>query len=343
MKKIRIGVLMGGPSAEREISLVTGKAVCENLDKEKYEVLPIEMSKDGKLLVDKKYFLELNNKKIGQAEVGKELINLESKVMDGEDKIDIVFIAMHGTYGEDGCVQGMLEGLGMPYTGSRVLASALAMNKARSADIYRQHGLTTPNFIEFSTKKWKKESKEIIERIKNEIKLPVVIKPVDQGSSVGTFLVKKEEELVNSITSSFIYTKQVMAQEYIMGKELTCGVLEKDGEIFATPVTEIIANAGEFYDLASKYDEGGSTHICPAELDEQTTKKMQGVALKAHKILGCRGMSRTDVFLTKDGKLHIIETNTIPGMTPTSLLPEGAGKAGIGFDEMLDLIIKASL
>jgi D-alanine-D-alanine ligase len=340
-KKIRVGVLMGGPAAEREISLVTGKAVCENLDKKKYEVLPIEMSKKGQLFLNNKYYFKLNNYN-KKTKVNKELISLENKV-GSKNKIDMIFIAMHGPYGEDGCVQGMLESLGIKYTGSGVLASAIGMNKAKAAEIYQQNNLTTPKYVDFTNKEWKQNKQRLIKEIKNKIKFPLVIKPVDQGSSVGTYLVKKEKDLANKINSSFLYSKWIMAQKFIKGREMTCGVIEKNGENIATPVTEIIANAGEFYDLASKYDAGGSTHVCPAKISTSITKKIQDIALKAHRTLGCRGMSRTDVFVGNDKKLYVIETNTIPGMTPTSLLPEAVGKMGIDFTKMLDLIIKASL
>ncbi|NQU83830.1 MAG: D-alanine--D-alanine ligase [Parcubacteria group bacterium] len=341
-KKLKIGVLMGGPSAEREISLLTGKAICKNLDKKKYQVLPIEMTKKGELLADKQYFLEKNKLPL---ELGSKVLipTLQSDLNKSKEGVDLVFIAMHGPIGEDGCIQGMLESMGIPYTGSGVLPSVLAMNKAKSAEIYKQNGLLTPDYFDFTKKEWQKSRGEIIKKIKTKIKIPIIIKPVDQGSSVGIYLVKQEKDLANAVDSSFLTSNWIMAQEFIDGDESTCGILEKNGEPFATPVTKIIANKGDFYDLASKYDDGGSTHICPAPFNKNITKKIQEIALKAHRILGCRGMSRTDVFVSKDKKLYVIETNTIPGMTSVSLLPEAAGKMGIDFFEMLDLIIKASI
>jgi len=331
---------MGGPSAEREISLVSGKAVCDNLDKDKYTILPIEISKQGKFFLDNNFYKQLNTSS-EKKNNKKELISFDNQLTN--KKVDMMFIALHGPYGEDGCIQGMLESFGIKYTGSGVLASALAMNKAKTFEIYQQNGFNVANQVDFKIKDWQKNKAEIIKRIKTKIKFPVVIKPVDQGSSVGIYIVKKEKDLVDKINSSFLYTKWVIAQEFIKGREVTCGVLEKNDQEFTTSVTEIISNAGEFYDLASKYEDGGSTHICPAELNKTITKKIQELTLKAHQILGCKAMSRTDFFVTKTGKIFVIETNTIPGMTSTSLLPEAAGKMGISFSKMLDLIIKASL
>lgn len=341
-KKLKIGVIYGGPSHERPVSLVTGKAICENLDKKKYEILPIEISKDGKFFLDTQYFLLLNedNK---QTSKNNELISVEKGLEYKNEKIDVAFIALHGTYGEDGCLQGMLELNNIKYTGSNVTASATAMNKAITAQIYKANGLDIPKYLDFTKREWGKDKAKILKTIKNQVKLPCVLKPVDQGSSFGVFLCKKTVDLEKIILKTFKYSNWIMAQEFIDGTEATCGVLEKNHESFALPPTEIVANAGEFYDYKSKYADGGSTHYCPARFDKKTTNKIQEIALKAHRALGCRGMSRTDVFVTPDKKIYLIETNTIPGMTPTSLLPEAAGKIGIKFSKMLDLIIKASL
>ncbi|MFA5174869.1 MAG: D-alanine--D-alanine ligase [Patescibacteria group bacterium] len=324
-KKIKIGVLMGGPSTEREVSFVTGKAVCDNLDKNKYQIFPIEMSKSGE------FFLLKNEKK--------ELFD----IFKNKKKFDIIFIAMHGAYGEDGCAQGMLQTLGIRYTGSGVLASAVGMDKIKSNELYKIGGLSVPKFIYFNKNEWKKSKDETLEKIKIKIGMPVVIKPVDQGSSVGVFIIKEEKEIKKAVEAAFKYSNFIMAQAFVKGEEATCGVLESGGEPFALPPTRIKANIGEFYDYKSKYKTGGSTHICPADFSSEINKKIQEMAVKAHKILGCRGMSRTDFIVSEDEKIYVLETNTIPGMTPMSLLPEAAGKAGIGFTEMLNLIVKASL
>lgn len=322
-KKLKVAVLMGGPSAEREVSLITGKAVFNNLDRKKYSPTLVEMAKDGSFWLNKKRKLDLQNK--------------DRKLFD------IIFIALHGSPGEDGGVQGMLESLGIKYTGSGVLASALAMNKVYSAQIYFANSLPHPEFIHFTKDGWRRDANKIIEDAINKIGFPLVIKPVDQGSAVGVSIIKSKEEIKKSIDKIIKKFPWLMAQKFIKGREATCGVLEKDGQAMALPPTHILPNLGEFYDYKSKYSSGGSTHICPADFGEAVNGQIQNLALRAHKTLDCRGMSRTDIFVGEDKKLYILETNTIPGMTPTSLFPEAAAKAGIDFNVVLDYIIKASL
>lgn len=342
MEKIKVGVIYGGSSSEREVSLITGRAICENLDTKKYIVSGIEMDKQSRFW--------LKGKK------GKRLVDFVNK---DRKKFDIIFIALHGAPGEDGSLQGMLDTLGIKYTGCGVLASAIAMNKVYAAQIYMINGLPHPEFIHFKKDGWKNYKKDILKDISETVGYPAVVKPVDQGSAVGVSIVKNEGDLVVAIDKTIKKFPWLMVQEFIKGQEATCGVLEKKGEIFALPPTHIIANASEFYDYKSKYSKGGSTHICPADFTSEINEQLQHLALLAHKALQCRGMSRTDIFVADEkeescncdshqgrhghNKLYIIETNTIPGMTPTSLLPEAAEKAGIKFDEMLDLIIKASL
>lgn len=325
-KKLKVAVLYGGPSAEREISLVTGKAIFDNLDREKYVPTLVEMTKDSRFVI--------------KAKGKKRVLDIQNK---DRKLFDLYFVALHGTFGEDGAVQGMLESLGIRYTGSRVLASALAMDKVRAGDMYRAYGLPTPPFIPFGRSEWKSGSEEIIKEINTEIKYPVVIKPSDQGSAVGVSIVKNKAELRSVIEKTLKMFPNLMAQKFIKGKEGTCGVLEIKRELHALPPTHIIANFDEFYDYKSKYKPGGSTHVCPADFPPEVNEKMQELAVAAHQVLGCRGMSRTDIFYADDGALWIIETNTIPGMTPMSLLPEAAEKAGISFSKMLDFIIEASL
>jgi D-alanine-D-alanine ligase len=260
-----------------------------------------------------------------------------------KSKFDIIFIAMHGTLGEDGGVQGMLETLGVKYTGPGVLSSALAMNKVFAAEVYLANDLPHPDFVHFKKDGWKRSPDKIINDIVSKVGFPMVIKPVDQGSAVGVSKVKSHDELRRVIDKTIKSFPWLIAQKFIKGKEATCGVLEKDNQVMALPPTHILPNLGEFYDYKSKYSTGGSTHICPADFGDIINQQIQNLAVMAHKALDCRGMSRTDIFVGDDKKLYILETNTIPGMTPTSLFPEAAAKAGISFSKMLDYIIEASL
>lgn len=317
---------MGGPSAEREVSLVTGNAVFNNLDRKKYFPVLVEMTKEGIFIAKKdgrKIILDLQNK--------------------DRKKFDLIFIALHGAPGENGGVQGMLESLNIKYTGSGVLASALAMNKVYSAQIFAANGLPYPEFIHFKKDGWKHNADKILADAETKIGFPLVIKPVDQGSAVGVSIIKSKDKLKKIIDKTIKKFPWLMAQKFISGHEATCGVLEINGAPTALPPTHILPNFGEFYDYNSKYQAGGSRHICPADFSAEINGQIQKLAIMAHKALGCRGMSRTDIFVAGDDKLYIIETNTIPGMTPTSLFPEAAAKAGIDFCRMLKYIISASL
>src|SRR3989339_875243 len=307
MSKLKIGVLYGGPSSEREISLLTGKAVFNNLDRAKYLPSLIEMTKDNKFILISK------NKKRAVDFVGKD-----------RKLFDIIFIALHGSPGEDGSVQGMFETLGIKYTGPNTLSSALCMNKVYAGLMYQVGKLPHPEFIDITAKYWKKFKKEILKAINSQVGYPCVVKPVDQGSAVGVSIIKTEEDLIKAVNKTIKTFPWLMAQRFIKGQEATCGVLEKKGEAMALPPTHILPQLGKFYDFK-----------------EEINKQMQDYAIKAHLALSCRGMSRTDLFLSDDGKVYVIETNTIPGMTATSLFPEAAAKAGIPFVKMLDLIIEA--
>lgn len=325
-KKLKVAVLMGGPSSEREVSLITGKAIFENLDRKKYAPVLVEMTKEGKFIVKK-----------GSKKIVLDLQNKQRKLFD------LIFIALHGSPGEDGGVQGMLESLQIKYTGPKVLASALAMNKVYSAQIFAANGLPYPDFIHFKKDGWRNQTDKIMAEAENKVGFPLVIKPVDQGSAVGVSVVKSRADLKKIIDKTIKKFSWLMAQKFISGQEATCGVLEINKTPTALPPTHILPNLGEFYDYKSKYQTGGSQHICPADFSAEINEQIQKLAIMAHKALGCRGMSRTDIFVADDKKLHILETNTIPGMTPTSLFPEAAAKAGVDFSQMLDYIVKASL
>lgn len=324
-RKLKIGVIYGGSSAERAVSLVTGQAIINNFDKKKYVVTPVEMTTDNR------FFIKAKN---------------AGRYLDffGADRrrFDLVFLALHGTPGEDGTVQGLFQCAGVPHTGSDVLASAVAMNKVFSGQLYEAHGLPTPPFIHLKKAGWKKYRRAAL-RDARKLGFPLVVKPVDQGSAVGVSIVKNERDLITALDATFKKFSWLMVQKFIKGQEATCGVLEIKGNLKALPPTRIIPNLGSFYDYRSKYKPGGSTHVCPADFPKSVNKRIQELALKAHRALRCRGMSRTDIFYATDGKLWIIETNTIPGMTPTSLFPEAAAKAGISFPRMLDYIVGSAI
>lgn len=325
-KKIRVAVLMGGRSPEHEVSLATGRGIVEQLNPQKYEALPIVISKDGTKwqLVNKTKFLQ--NLSPTRVEKSIELVNPQGL----EERVDAVFIAMHGPYGEDGAVQGMLELLGVPYTGSGVLASALGMDKVASRKIWQQDGLPTiPYYIV--------RRKKDLASVAAKFKFPFVLKPADQGSSVGVSIVNSKKDFSEAWKEASGFGGEVIAEPFMDGMEVTCGVLGNEVP-YALPPVEIVPVSDTFYSYKAKYEEGGSEHIIPPRLSKPILKKIQDLAVRAFMSLGCRGFARVDMFVVGK-KTYISEINTIPGLTPTSLLPDEAKAAGISYSELLDLII----
>jgi len=335
---------MGGPSAEHEVSLATGREVLANLDSKKYVALPVTITKTGQWLLPSDG--DKATKKIGPKDTRVLTRMLAAAIGDiAAHKADVVFVALHGKYGEDGIVQGLLEALGMPYTGSGVLASALGMDKPRSLAVFREAGLAVPDFQVMQEINLRKNRNAVVQKLVQRFSLPLVIKPANHGSSVGVSIVKKIGDMARAIREAGKYSNRIIIQRFIRGRELTCGVLERPGEkLQALPPIEIIPKLAGFYDYQSKYADQGSDHIIPPPgMKPSMIKKIQDAAFRAHSAIGCSGMSRSDFILSEDGKLYILEINTIPGMTATSLLPQAAAAAGIPFPRLLNTIIRSAL
>jgi D-alanine--D-alanine ligase len=307
MRKINLAVLMGGMSSEHEISLISGQNVLNYLNKEKYNITPIVISKKGE------WWVNDAKKTIDEALKG----------------IDVVFNALHGEYGEDGKIQGLLDCFSIKYTGSGVLASALGMDKIKSKELFERGGILTPKHTIL------KRGEDFNKKFRGKL----VVKPASLGSSVGISIVEKGEDLKKAIDKAFEHCDTVIIEEYIQGRETTCGIIDdfRGQEYFALPITEIIPPPGRFFDYEVKYD-GSTQEITPARIDKNLTKKIQDLAIKAHQILGCKGYSRVD-FIIRGNKIYILEANTLPGLTKESLLPKAAKAAGIEFAELLDIIV----
>jgi D-alanine-D-alanine ligase len=306
-KQTRIGVLYGGLSSEREVSLISGKNCFEALQRLGYE---------NAVLID-----------VGH-DIAKKLI---------EEKVEVAYIALHGKYGEDGCIQGLLELVGIPYTGCRVAASALTMNKALTKSVLKDAGLPVIRSVVIKGGTVNGKPIEI------PLQYPVMVKPINEGSSIGMSKVNKPEDLKEALTTAFKYADEVMIEEYVLGKSLTVGVVEVDEIPKVTPILELRPTKSEWYDLEAKYTEGGTEFILPAELTEATTLAIQEATLKAHVAAGCRGMSRIDFVVDGDNKFYILEINTIPGMTPLSDLPAQAKAMGISYESLVECILKTAL
>jgi len=307
MGKRRVALIAGGWSREREISLKSGEFVYKNLDKAKYQVERYDPRSD--------------------------LVRL---IHDSKN-IDIALIFLHGKKGEDGCMQGFLDLLDLPYVGSGVLASSLAMNKPVSKELFRSVGLTVPQEMLLS----KDRECDPVE-ILSVLGKPVVIKPAAEGSSIGLNICATREELAAAMEETFAMSSQIIAEEYIEGREVSCGVIG-NSEPEALPVIEIIPQKEHrFFSYTAKYVPGESKEICPATLSDVVSKKIQAYALKAHSVLGCRGFSRSDMIVTGND-VYLLETNTIPGMTENSLFPLAVRTAGLTVSQFLDRLIELAL
>lgn len=307
MKKIRLALIAGGTSGERDVSLKGAAEAEQTLSKEKYELIRYDPATD-----------------------------LARLAADAE-QLDAAFILLHGIHGEDGTVQGMLELLGIPYQGSGVLGSALAMDKNLAKTMYRLHGLPVAA--------WQMASREHIAdpaALLTELCLPVVVKPVRQGSSLGMSVVREADRLSAALASAFKHDSRVMVEEFIRGREITVGVIGND-ELMPLPLVEVIPDAKyDFFDYEAKYRPGATQEVCPAEVDDSIRDKAQQYGVMAHQALQLRGYSRTDM-IVRDEEIFLLETNTIPGMTPTSLLPQAAAQAGLDFSALLDRLISLAV
>lgn len=339
--KKKVAVLMGGKTPEYEISLISGREVVANLPK-KYRALPIVISRNGSKwqLIKKEVLLKALDNPLAllgtenEPEFGKK--SKLVKINDMAAMVDVVFIAMHGPFGEDGIVQGALELAGIPYTGPGVLASALSMDKLRFRKIMKAEGISIPGYVSLR----KNEPKTKV--YKQLGKPPFFVKPNDQGSSVGMSLVRRKKDLGKAIKLAFKYSDIVLVDEYIKGLEITCAILGNNDPI-PLPLVEIIPLKEDYFDYDSKYTDGGAEEIAPARIPKKLTSQVQTVAIGIYKAIGCKGFSRVD-FILKDNRWPVVlEINTIPGLTPMSLLPKAAEAGGISYDVLLDKIIKYAI
>jgi len=333
MSKLKVAVLMGGNSSERDISLWTGRQIVEALDPAKYTIYALDTA-TGRKLLDGSYAVgELTYRHGNELTPINSLIELP--LADDNSKPDVVFIALHGPGGEDGTVQGMLEVLNLPYTGSKVLASALAMDKAMTKRVLTAGGIRMPADITL------KGADDIRRSELRSITLPLVIKPNTQGSTIGMTVVRDLDDLDAALEKAFDLDNTVILEQFVEGVEISVPVLGND-ILEVLPAVEILPKSG-FYDYEAKYTAGATEEICPARLSAAVSEEAARLAQLSHELLGCRGMSRTDMIVDSAGRPWVLEVNTIPGMTPYSLLPLSAKVAGYSFAGLLDRIIELAL
>ena len=305
-ERTTVALLYGGKSSERGISIKSAESVAKGLLECGFIVEKIDTG--------------------------------EPRYIDRLEQLNpnIVFNCLHGKGGEDGCVQGVCCELGLPFTGSGVLASALSMDKAKAKVFYRVYGINTP-----ASRDIEKGDVVSYEEMAAELGSKMVLKPANEGSAFGVSIVENKEDFDRALALAESLDGTVIAEQFVEGTEITVAVMGNDDPI-AMPVIEIVPHS-EFYDFEAKYNDGGSDHICPARISEELTEKSQKMSIEAHKVLGCKGVSRSDIIIDNDGVPYMLETNSIPGMTTTSLIPDSARAMGIEFPQLCRIIVELGL
>jgi D-alanine-D-alanine ligase len=306
----RIAVLKGGRSLERQVSLKSGARVEDALERLGHDVVPIDVGAD-----------------------------LVERLTDAQP--DLAFVALHGRDGEDGTVQELLEVLGIPYTASGVSACMRCADKVLSKHAMRDAGIPTPDFYAFTEMAFKElGAAEALGDIEERLEFPIVVKPADQGSALGIKFARTAADVPAALVSAFSYSSRVLLERHVHGRELAVSIL--GGE--ALPVVEAVPREEDFYDFSARYTIGRTTFVCPAQLRHDETARVQELALDVYRLLGCRGFARVDLMLEDEtGEPYVLEANAIPGLTGTSLLPQAADAAGIGFDELIGRIVELAL
>jgi len=309
----RVALLKGGRSLERQVSLKSGARVQDALERLGHDVIPIDVGGD---LVD--------------------------RLTDGRP--DVAFVALHGRDGEDGTVQELLEVMGIPYTGSGVSACMRAADKVLAKHAMRDHDIPTPDFYAFSETAFKElGAAQALPAIEDRLQFPIVVKPAGQGSALGIKFARTPADVPAALVAAFSYDRKVLLERYVLGRDLAVSIISDDGTLVALPIVEAVPEQEDFYDFEARYEIGRTRFVCPAELDEAVAARAHALALEVFELLGCAGFGRVDLMLSEEtGELYVLEANAIPGLTETSLLPQAADAAGIGFDELIARILRAA-
>ena len=343
MKK-RVGLLYGGKSAEHEVSLTTATAVTKAIDFDKYEIIPIYITLEGEwcrgpqLTKPAESIEDLIFKK--ETSKPNHIIEFILDQNQEQAKFDVIFPLLHGTNGEDGTVQGLLEVLNLPYVGNGVLASSAGMDKVVMKQLFGVAGLKQVPFVHFIRHEWENNHEAILDRCENELKYPMFVKPANLGSSVGISKASNREELANSIQLAWKYDRKIVVEEGIEAREIEMAVLGNNDPKVSVPGE--IKPTTEFYDYDSKYKDGSTTLIIPAEVSPEVEENMREMAIAAFKILDCSGLVRADFFV-KDQEIYINEVNTMPGFTPVSMYPLLWQNTGVSYPELIDTLIELAI
>ncbi len=325
MSKTHVAVLMGGMSSEHEVSVASGTGVANSLDREKYDVTPVLITKEGIWQFPDSAPMDIWNA----------VPELKRR------NVECAFVALHGAFGEDGRMQGLLDLLGIPYTSSGCAANGIAIDKLRSKALVAAAGIPVAPSVQLARAEWQADPDGTTARAASVIGFPCVVKSPCQGSSVGMSIPQDETAFREVVPEIFAFGDTLMIEAFIQGTEVTCGVLDIDAPI-ALPVTEIRPVTSSFFDYHAKYTPGASREITPAEISPELTRQVQELAVKAHEVIGCSIWSRSDFIIGDDGPVWL-EVNTVPGMTGTSLFPQAAAAHGISYEQLVGLFVDAAI
>ncbi len=354
-EKIKVGLIFGGKSGEHEVSFCSASSIIKAINKDKYTVVPIGITKEGRWISPQDSEVALQSGKIeGKSTVillndpsGRALIRIDNNQRldksSALERLDVIFPVLHGPYGEDGTVQGLLELADIPYVGAGVAASAISMDKDLMKTIFQQRGLPILKWMTIKRKEWQKDKEKILSLVQDDFEYPLFVKPTNLGSSVGITKVHKKEELEKAIDLASSYDRKILIEEGLEEvREIECGVLGND-EPQASVVGEV-KPAGEFYDYDSKYIDKETQLIVPTDLPDGVSQKVQEIALHAFKAVDAAGMARVDFFVSKkENKIYLSEINTIPGFTSVSMYPRLWEASGIPYSDLIDQLIQLAL
>jgi D-alanine-D-alanine ligase len=348
-RKLRVGVIFGGRSGEHEVSLTSAKGIMGALDREKYEIVPIGITKAGQWLTGGDVHQQLLDASAGHPIIEDHLARVEPTAekslalpISETGPLDVVFPVLHGPFGEDGTIQGFLELVGVPYVGAGVMASAVGMDKAICKAIFQAHGLPVAPYQVFLRRQWQSEPEAVIAQCEAAFPYPMFVKPANLGSSVGVHKAKERAELWAGLDDAVQYDRKVMVEQGLEAREIEVSVLGNDKPIASVP-GEIIPSR-EFYSYAAKYLDNSSELLIPALLDQEQTELVRELAIAAFKALDCSGLARCDFLLEKTtGQFFVLELNTMPGFTPISMYPKLWEASGLSYSELIDRLIELAL
>ncbi len=348
MDKLNVGLFFGGRSGEHEVSIMSASSVSEFIDRRKYNVIPVAISKEGIWLDPetstsalKEGFLDDGGQEVCLAGTRRGPVLAYLHCQQSPLPVDVAFPLLHGPYGEDGTIQGLFEMVNLPYVGAGVLASSIGMDKAFMKTIFAVRGLPQTSYLVVEKRDWEQKSEDIKQKVAEQQGFPCFVKPVALGSSVGISKVKNMESLVPAVEEALKYGPRILVEDYVPGRELECSVLGNEEPMVAGPGE--IRPHREFYNYEAKYTEGGSDLIVFPDLPSQVKKRARELAIKAYKALDCRGMARVDFFLSEDNEVLVNELNTIPGFTMLSMYPKLWEGEGVDYRELIDRLIELAL